>query len=238
VGDTSRRIGILGGTFDPVHCGHLDMGDAAALTLGLMRVYVITANVPPHRAQPFASSFHRFAMVSLAVAGRPGWRASDLELRVPLPSYTSGTLQHFHERGFDPHELFFVLGADAFADIGAWRDYPDILAAANFAVVSRPGYPVDQLPYRLPQLTDRMVYPPDARSLREPAVILIDAPTAAVSATTVRQRRAAGESIAGLVPPAVQQHIEQHGLYTVMGSGRRASDMAKRPGSGGSNDSD
>ena len=207
------------------------MGDAAALTLGLTRVYVITANVPPHRPQPFASSFHRFAMVSQAVAGRPGWRALDLELRVARPSYTSATLRDFHERGFEPHELFFVLGADAFSDISAWRDYPDILAAAHFAVVSRPGYPVDRLPHRLPELRDRMMRPADERSMEEPAVILIEAPTAAVSATTIRQRRAAGESIAGLVPPAVQQHIEQHGLYTVMGSGRRAADEARRPAS-------
>src|SRR5262249_10170227 len=120
---TPRRIGIIGGTFDPIHSGHLDVGDAAEAALGLTRMFVITANVPPHRPQPFASSFHRFAMASLAVAGRPGWRASDLELRSPTPSYTSQTLRKFHERGFLPSEMFFIIGADAFADIGAWRDY-------------------------------------------------------------------------------------------------------------------
>ena len=81
-------------------------------------------------------------MVALAVAGRTGWRASDLELRVEAPSYTSGTLERFHERGYAPSELFFVIGADAFAEIGTGRTTRTILDRAHFAVVSRPGCPV------------------------------------------------------------------------------------------------
>lgn len=221
-----RRLGILGGTFDPIHNGHLDVGDAAAAALDLSRMFVITSNVPPHRPQPFASSYHRFAMVSLALAGRSGWRASDLELRTPAPSFTSATLKRFHDRGYGPNELFFVLGADAFGDIGTWRDYPAILNDAHFVVVSRPGFPVDQLPHRLPLLAARMVRPPlDSLSQIDPLIVLIDAPTADVSSTAIRQRRAAGEPIAEMVPPGVQQHIEQHGLYTSMTPGRRAADV-------------
>jgi nicotinate-nucleotide adenylyltransferase len=222
---TVRRIGILGGTFDPIHNGHLEVGEAALRALGLTRMFVITSNVPPHRPQPSASSFHRFAMVTLAVLDCPGWRASDLELRSLAPSYTSTTLQRFHERGFAPGELFFVIGADAFADIGTWRDYPQILGAAHFAVVSRPGCPTGQLAHRLPLLADRMARPPlEAVMQISPAIILIDAPTADVSSTAIRQHCAAGESIAGMVPPGVQQHIEQHGLYSSMTPGRRALD--------------
>ena len=222
-----RRLGILGGTFDPIHNGHLDLGDAAALALDLSRMFVITSNVPPHRPQPFASSFHRFAMVAQAVAGRPGWRASDLELRSPAPSFTSATLKRFHERGYGPSELFFVLGADAFSEIGSWRDYPAILRDAHFAVVSRPGFPAHQLPRRLPLLAARMVEPPlDGVELIEPLIILIDAPTADVSSTAIRQRRTLGESIADLVPAAVCEHIERHGLYTGMTPGRRAADAS------------
>ena len=88
---TTRRIGVFGGTFDPIHCGHIDIGLAAESTLRLTRMFVIPANVSPLRAQPLASSYHRFAMVSFAVASRPGWRAADLELRSETPSYTSGT---------------------------------------------------------------------------------------------------------------------------------------------------
>ncbi len=221
----SRRIGILGGTFDPIHCGHVDMGVAAMRALDLARVYVITSNVPPHRSQPSASSFHRFAMVSLVVLGQPEWRASDLELRSASPSYTSLTLKQFRERGYAPCELFFIIGADAFAEIASWRDYPAILDAAHFAVVSRPGMPVDSLRDHLPRLEKRMVEPPiDDVAQVDPSIILIDAPTADVSATAIRQRCAAGLSIAGMVPPSVQQHIEQHGLYTSMTPGRRRSD--------------
>ena len=220
-----RRIGILGGTFDPIHNGHLDVGDAAVLALDLQRLYVITSNVPPHRPQPFASAFHRFAMTAMAVGGRRGWRASDLELRTPAPSYTSMTLAKFHAREYAPCELFFVIGADAFADVGTWKDYPSILGAAHFAVVSRPGYPVDLLPRRLPLLADRMVRPPiDAISQIDPAIILIDAETRDVSSSAIRQLCEQGQRLDGFVPPAVQEHIEQHGLYSSMTPGRRAAD--------------
>jgi nicotinate-nucleotide adenylyltransferase len=223
-----RRIGILGGTFDPFHCGHLDVGEAAARALKLSRVYVITSNVPPHREQPKASSFHRFAMVSIALQGRAGWRSSDLELRSPSPSYTSSTLKKFHERGYAPCELFFIIGADAFAEIGTWRDYPAILSDTHFAVISRPGFSAVLLPHRLSPLADRMVKPPiDALTPLDPLIILIDVPTADVSATAIRRLREQGESIAGLVPPGVQQHIEQHGLYTASTPGSRASDVPR-----------
>ena len=228
-----RRIGILGGTFDPIHNGHLDVGDAAMLALRLQRIYAITANVPPHRPQPFASAFHRFAMTSMAIAGRDGWRASDLELRTPAPSYTSVTLKKFHEREYAPCELFFILGADAFADVGTWKDYPAILSDAHFVVVSRPGFPVDFMPRRLPLLADRMVHPPfDAISQIDPAIILIEAQTQDVSSSAIRQLCEHGRRVEGLVPEAVQQHIEQHGLYSSMTPGRRAADVGASPQAG------
>ncbi len=229
----TRRIGIVGGTFDPVHWGHMDVADAAGKALGLARTFLVTSNVPPHRPQPMASAFHRFAMVSLAVLDRETWRAADIELRDDGPSYTSRTLGCFRERGYAPSELFFVIGADAFEEIGSWRDYPKILNAAHFAVVSRPGFPVSDLRRRLPLLADRMVEPPfDGLDQVDPSIILIDAETADVSSTAIRRVRAAGEPIAGLVPPRVQQHIEQHGLYTSMTPGRRASDAQRTPAAG------
>ena len=229
----ARRLGILGGTFDPIHCGHVDIAQAAQQSLGLTLVELVAANEPPHRPQPSASAFHRFAMVALAVADRNGWRASDVELQHAGPSYTSSTLREFHERGYTPSELFFVVGADAFAEIGTWRHYPAILDAARFAVVSRPGYPVNDLPRLLPQLAARMVDPASAGLPgTDRSIILIDAPTANVSSSAIRGRLAAGDSIAGLVPPMVQQHIEQHGLYSAMPSGRRAADTLRTPAAG------
>jgi nicotinate-nucleotide adenylyltransferase len=227
----SRRVGILGGTFDPIHTGHLDLGIVAQTLLTLTRVYVIPARVPPHRPQPIASSFHRFAMVALAVANRRGWRASDLELQsAEQPSYTTMTLQKLQEQGFAASELFFIIGADAFADIETWRDYPNILDRSHFAVVSRPGCSVEDLPRLLPRLRRRMIRPPvGAIDERDPAIILIDERTADVSSTAIRQRRASGESISGLVDLGVEQHIEQHGLYIPNVPGRRDNDDSDTP---------
>jgi nicotinate-nucleotide adenylyltransferase len=235
----ARRIGILGGTFDPIHWGHLDIADVAVHQLKLTRLFVITSNVPPHRPQPLASAFHRFAMVALAVLDRPDWRAADLELRRDAVSFTSRTLDLFHDRGYLSSELFFVIGADAFSEIASWRDYPKILDAAHFAVVSRPGFSVKELPRRLPRLADRMTRPPiDEVAQIDPLIILIDAPTADVSSTAIRERLAAGQDISGLVPPNVQQHIEHHGLYASMSPARRDSDGPPVPAAGRLHDKD
>jgi nicotinate-nucleotide adenylyltransferase len=226
---TGRRVGILGGTFDPVHCGHLDAGAAAQAALGLGEILVLVSNIPPHRPQPLASSYHRFAMVALAVAGRRGWRALDLELRQGTRSYTSDTLQRFHAGGFGATELFFIIGADAFAEIPTWKNYPALLDLAHFAVVSRPGAPAAGLPGRLAARAG--AYDLDA-GRSSTMIFLIDAVTADVSSTAIRRSRARGDSIAGLVPPAVQQHIEQHALYEdatpVTDTGGR--EMARRTG--------
>src|ERR1041384_2515705 len=113
----TRRLGILGGTFDPIHCGHVDLAAAAERALGLSAVLIVPSNVPPHRPQPIASSFHRFAMVALAITRRDRWRASDLELRGEPPSYTSITLARLHRDGYAAADLYFLIGADAFGEI-------------------------------------------------------------------------------------------------------------------------
>lgn len=219
-----RRIGILGGTFDPIHRGHLDAGAVAERVLGLSRVFVIPSSVPPHRRQTWSSAFHRFAMVAMAVAEHPNWRASDLELRHDGPSYTATTLKQFHDRGYPPSELFFIVGADAFADIASWRDYPRILDWTHFVVVSRPGHPAGALRYRLPALAPRMANPPiEPMQEMDPLIILVDEPTADVSSTAIRDRRAEGRSITDMVPARVEQHIVQHGLYGAS-TGRRRND--------------
>ena len=228
-----RRVGILGGTFDPIHRGHVDIGDAAQAALGLTELHVVTSHVPPHRPPPETSSYHRFAMVALTAAERPAWRASDLELRHEAPSYTSRTLHKFHDRGYEPTQLHFVIGADAFAEIASWRDYPNLLEAAHFVVVSRPNFPATGLAERLPQLAERMVTESRAVLASEvPVIFLIDAVTADVSSTAIRSRLATGVTIDGMVPRLVQQHIEQHGLYRAKKPGRRASDVAAAPQAG------
>ncbi len=211
----ARRIGILGGTFDPIHLGHLDVGRAAVDALRLEALIVVPSSTPPHRHPALASGWHRFAMVAMAIDACVDWRVSDIELRSPAPSYTATTLAAFHRDGFRAGELFFVIGADAFADIEAWKDYPRILEQAHFAVVSRPGAPVAALSTRLPGLADRMQAAPSfTPSTQATTIILIDAATANVSSTDIRARLAAGRSVAGLVDPRVQQHIARHALYS------------------------
>ena len=208
------RIGVLGGTLDPIHCGHLEAAAAARDALDLRRVLIVPSHVPPHRSiQPAASPFHRFAMAALAVNGLPRLVASDDELRTPGPSYTANTLDRLHTLGASPSQLFFITGADAFAEIATWHRYPEVMNLANFVVISRPGYNLDDLARRVPAMAGRMQPASAYGSTGEPAILLLTAATPDVSSTTVRERVIRGESIHNLVPPLVEAHIRQHGLY-------------------------
>jgi nicotinate-nucleotide adenylyltransferase len=208
------RIGVLGGTLDPIHCGHLEAAAAARDALDLRRVLIVPSHVPPHRSvQPAASPFHRFAMAALAVNGITRLVASDDELRTPGPSYTANTLDRLHMLGWSALQLFFITGADAFAEIATWHRYPEVLGLANFVVISRPGHALKELTWRLPDIAGRMKPASEAHSLREPSIFLLPAATPDVSSTNVRERVRRGESIHALVPPLVEAHIRQHGLY-------------------------
>lgn len=212
----ASRVGILGGTFDPIHCGHLAAGAAARDAFDLARVLVLPSRVPPHRpVQPVASPFHRFAMTCLAVLGMPRFEASDDELRSEGPSYTADTLERQHAAGMTARQIYFITGADAFAEIATWKRYPAVLDLANFVVVARPGHAIQSLQDRLPALAGRM-HAADGfqQPQAAPAIYLLPAPTPDVSSTTVREMLRRGEPIAGLVPPLVEAHIRQHGLYS------------------------
>jgi nicotinate-nucleotide adenylyltransferase len=206
------RTGVFGGTFDPIHTGHLDVALAAKQALRLDCVQVMPARWPPHRSPPVASAAHRFAMAALAVQGRAGLAVSDFEMEADGPSYTSATLDRLTARGIDLTELFFIAGADAFRDIASWKDYPSILDRTHFVVVSRPGCAAPTLQHLLPDLAGRMIATPGEIPSR-PRIFLVDAPTAPVSSTAVRERLARGQSIDGLVPPAVKTYIDTQDLY-------------------------
>ncbi len=206
-------LGLLGGTFDPVHCGHLDVARAAHEALGLGAIWFIPARLPPHRTSPHASAAHRFAMAALAILDEPnGWRVSDLEMESPLPSYTAATLDRLEAQGIDLRQVCFITGADAFRDIGIWKDYQFILDRCHFAAVSRPGAPASGLGDALPALKPRMIGAAGTMS-GPPRIHLIDAPTAPVSSTAIRQAIIDGRPLSGLVPDRVAAHIARHGLY-------------------------
>ena len=208
------RLGLFGGTFDPIHVGHLDAAAAARDALGLDETLLLPSHVPPHRsADPRATMFHRFAMVALATDGLSACRACDLELRRTGLSYSYETLAALHADGWAPSQLFFILGADAFAEIAQWREFDRVVEGTNLAVVGRTGTSLESALARTP-LRPR-VRPLD--QAREPSattgVYLIEAATRDVSSTQVRAELAAGRSIARLVPEAVERHIIRHGLY-------------------------
>jgi len=214
-----ERLGLLGGTFDPVHVGHLDAAVAARAALGLDQVWLIPSHAPPHRAaQPLASDLHRYALVALAVNGHEGLQACDLELAREGMSYTEDTLRTLLSRGWTSSQLFFILGADAMAEIATWRGFPDVLDLAHFVVIARPGVTLDAAVARTPALAPRLH---DARTgvPRGPAtrVILVEAETRDVSSTTIRARRAANAPIDDLVPAPVARYIETHDLYHAVG---------------------
>ena len=201
-------IGLLGGTFDPVHLGHLDVARAALQTLSLERVLFIPAHIPPHRGVPQASAADRLAMVQLAIKGEPRFEASTIELDAAGPSYTAVTIDRFLAQGYGKDDLCFIAGADAFAGVTTWFDYPALLDRCRFAVVSRPGFPAPAVAQQIPAFAEHMT-----------DIFLIDAPTAPVSSTGVRASIDRGAPLTGLVPDLVAGYIDANRLYTTEAHG-------------------
>ena len=217
---TEGRTGILGGRFDPIHLGHLGTAAVARRVLALDRVLLLPSRVSPHRGAPaHATDRDRLALVTLAASSDAHLSPCDLELESDAPSYTSVTLERLRDQGHRCTQLFFIVGADAFAEIATWHHYPAVLDAAHFVVVSRPGHPAADLVETLPDLRTRMrPLPRGAERLRvdantAPVVFLIDAVTPDVSSTDIRARVARGEPLDGLVPANVAAYITHHRLY-------------------------
>jgi len=181
------RIGVFGGTFDPVHVGHLAIANAALDELDLDRVYFVPARRSPLKQDgPVASAEDRLAMLSAAIAGEPRFRVSGIELDRKGPSFTVDTLETLRAEG----ELFLILGSDAYADFERWREPARIRALATVVLAARPGAP------------------------NAPAgVRVLDSPLMDISSRELRARAARGRSLRYLVPEAVLRYIEEHRLY-------------------------
>jgi nicotinate-nucleotide adenylyltransferase len=208
------RLGVLGGTFDPVHLGHVAVGRAAAAALALDEVRLVPSRLPPHRTGPHASGYHRFAMAALSAADEPRWTVSDSELLRDGPSYSFDTLTALAAaEGLAASQIFFLIGADAFAEIATWSRYPAVLDLAHFVVVTRPGTPLDAVRARVPALAGRFTTPDQAATTGPTRVVALEAATPDVSSTAIRARAARGEALSGLVTRPVAQYIQRHGLY-------------------------
>lgn len=199
-------LGILGGTFDPIHIAHLAVAEEARETLGLEQVLFIPAGLPPHKLDhAITSGEERLALVRLAIADNPAFAASRMELDRPGPSYTVDTLAALREErlaaGRAP-DLVLIVSADSFADFATWREPRRVLELSIVAVAPRDGFPdttLASVARDFPGLEDR--------------VVLLDGPHLRLSASELRARAAAGRSLRYLVPDAVAAHIEDHALY-------------------------
>jgi nicotinate-nucleotide adenylyltransferase len=194
------KLGVLGGTFDPAHNGHLALGECARNDLGLDRVLFVPAGQPWRKAdRDITPAEHRVAMLSMATEGLPAFEVSTMEVDRQGPSYTVETLSALRANHAQV-EIYLILGEDALADLPNWRDPERILELATLAVARRgDGSDIGEGEQAAPGLADRLVW--------------LKMPLVEVSASAIRERERAGVSIRDLVPEAVAEYIHEHGLY-------------------------
>jgi nicotinate-nucleotide adenylyltransferase len=210
----------MGGAFNPVHLGHLRAAEEIAARYGLSKVFFIPSALPPHKGGEDMAPFQdRFRMVELAIAGRDGFEASDLEARLSTPSYTINTLRVLHEALGEKEELFFLVGFDSFCKISLWKRFRDLFQLASFVVNIRPETPGSRR--LLGGVLEGCFGERPRWGAKEEAYLLpglqpiyyFESSRLAISSTDLRARLAAGESIRYLVPDAVLEYLLSRGLY-------------------------
>jgi len=194
------RLGMFGGTFDPIHLGHLILAEQCRESCSLDRVWFVVAGSPPHKLGGRTAVGHRVEMVRIAIAGQSAFEASEIEAVRPGPHYSVETLESVRRQRPDD-DLFFLIGGDSLADLPFWREPGRIAQLATIVVVNRPGI-AEVDPARLPD------FGPDANPLR-----MVSIPPVAIASTDLRRRLAAGKSIRYMVPRGVEAYIEAQGLY-------------------------
>jgi len=201
------KIGLFGGSFDPIHRGHIEPVREARRLLGLERVIYLPTATPPHKPRrALAPAHRRYAMVELALLDEEGLYVSAHELTPDRPAYTVETLEHFR-REMPDSELHLLIGGDSFADFHHWVRWPEIAAAARLVVLARPGWDLDAVP----------LDPGVAALVRTDRVLVLRQPAVDVSSTRLREQLAAGLPVsagaAGAVPDLVLRYVQKYGLY-------------------------
>jgi len=198
------RIGIMGGTFDPIHLGHLVTAEAARHQFSLAQVLFVPSGQPPHKAgQVVSAAEHRYLMTFLAIASNPAFQIARIEIDRPGYSYTFDTIQHLSRELGSDAELYFITGADAMRDVLSWHRAEELLQACHFVAASRPGFTLDHY------LGQEEL----SRFRNQGNIHLIEVPAMAISSTDIRHRVASGKSIRYLVPDSVENYINKSGLY-------------------------
>ncbi|HJY87795.1 MAG TPA: nicotinate-nucleotide adenylyltransferase [Candidatus Acidoferrales bacterium] len=217
----AQKVALFGGSFDPIHLGHMAVASAAQRRFHLDEVHFIPCGRPPHKHRHDIVPFpHRYAMVTLACAGHQHFLPSLAEAGTDLCGrqvfYSIDTVRHFRQvYGRHGDSLYFILGADSFLEIPTWKEYEALLGSCDFIVASRPGFRMDALLLVIPPelLSRTPALGPRAIALRQSTVHLLDAVTSPVSATEVRRRAHRRQSIHGLVPSSVEEYISKQALY-------------------------
>ena len=213
--DMTQLQAMYGGTFDPVHYGHLKPVEILANQIGLNRVTIVPNNVPPHRPQPEATSDQRRHMLELAIADKPLFILDDRELRRDTPSYSAQTLREWRQEQGPGRPLAFIIGQDSLLTIDTWHEWDKILTLCHILVCKRPGYSLDFPSERLADwFVQHLVTTPESLHKRPCGYIfLADTPLFPISATNIRERLKNGEDCSDQLAPAVQDYILVQGLY-------------------------
>lgn len=206
---------LFGGTFDPIHYGHLKPVEILANLIGLSRVIIMPNNVPPHRPQPEATSEQRKFMVELAIADKPLFVLDERELRRDTPSWTADTLLEWRQEQGPEQPLAFIIGQDSLLTFPSWERYETILDNAHLLVTRRPGYPLTMKQEEHQQWLDRHLTSniEDLHNQPDGKIYLAETPWFDVSATLIRERLERGESCEEMMPEAVLSYIMNQGLY-------------------------
>jgi nicotinate-nucleotide adenylyltransferase len=216
----TQRIGILGGTFNPVHYGHLAAAEEVRDRLKLDRVLFIPAFLPPHKDEDLPSAVQRLEMVRLAISGNQLFKASDIEIKRGGRSYTVDTIEELHQH-YPGTELFFITALDSFLEIKTWKDWERLLSVCTFVVLSREGYRFGDLAalglqgVRAEDLAslDSRVRDETTLSVGGSRIVLERIPYYEISSTDIRQRIQRGRSIKYLLPEPVERYIIENKLY-------------------------
>lgn len=206
---------FFGGTFDPIHYGHLRPVEALAKEVGLNQVTLLPNHVPPHRPQPIANALQRLKMVSLAIADNPLFNVDDRELHRTAPSYTIDTLETIRKERGEALPLAFIIGQDSLLTLHKWHRWQALLGVCHLLVLARPGYHAQMDTPELQQWLEQHLVTDASQLSQRPNgyIYLADTPLLEISATEIRQRRHQGISCDDLLPRSVQRYIALQGLY-------------------------
>ncbi|EKN3345394.1 nicotinate-nucleotide adenylyltransferase [Yersinia ruckeri] len=206
---------LFGGTFDPIHFGHLHPVEALAQQVGLQQVILLPNRVPPHRPQPEASAQQRLKMVQLAIEGNPLFRVDDRELQRTTPSYTIDTLESLRAESEPELPLAFIIGQDSLLTLHKWHRWQSLLEVCHLLVCARPGYAETLDTPALQRWLEQHQVTQAEKLSQQPQgfIYLADTPLLDISATEIRRRRHDGLGCDDLLPRKVQQYIELQGLY-------------------------